>query len=132
MALGLGVYRAGDPSLKYSQPRPSAVRRCGGGFFPLGGIGLAEIAEPAFLGGPIRKFQRDLRRPAGFALDHIFHDTHGMGDSMDHGFPEITRPGFRYFGFAHGTENMRNRNQGASDEWWEASGQSPVASGGGF
>jgi hypothetical protein len=33
-----------------------------------------------------------------------------VGNSVDHGFAEITRPGFRYFGFAHGIENMPNRN----------------------
>src|ERR1700690_175475 len=68
----------------------------GGDFFPLGGIGLAEIAEPAFLEGAVREFQRDLRRPAGLRLGYIFHDAHGVGNSVDHGFAEVTRAGFRY------------------------------------
>ena len=82
----------------------------GGDFFPLGTGRLPEIAEPAFLDGTIREFQRDLRRPASLGLDHVFHNAYGAGNSVNHGFAEITRPGFRYFGFAHGIESMQNRN----------------------
>ncbi len=97
---------------------PSTFNRFAGeDFFPLGVVWLPEIAEVAFLGGAIREFQRDLRRPAGLALNYIFHDAHGAGNSVNHGFPEITFPGFRYFCFAHGTESMPNRNKVTSGEW---------------
>src|SRR5208282_2708883 len=38
----------------------------------------------------------------------------GAGNPVDHGFAKITRPGLRYFGFAHDIESMLNRNHMSS------------------
>src|SRR5208337_3963652 len=97
-----------------SRPCVKFHRSGGSDFFSLGAGRLPEITEPAFLDGAIREFQSDLRRPAGLGLDHVFHHADGAGNPVDHGFAKITRPGLRYFGFAHDIESMLNRNHMSS------------------
>ena len=86
----------------------------GGDFFPLGGIGLAEIAEPAFLEGAVREFQRDLRRPAGLRLGYIFHDAHGVGQASRF----LTETVQRLFTITGSTDAQRDQSAGASPEPW--------------
>ena len=77
-----------------------------GDFFPFGAARLPEIAELALFEGAILQLQCDLRRPPEFGFEHAVHHAHGAGNSVHHGFAEITLAGFRFFGFGHGINCM--------------------------
>ena len=110
-----------DLLIKAKRSGGGGARLRGGDFPPFGAAGLAEITEPALFERAIRQLQRDLRRPPGFGLGHAFHDAHGAGNFVDHGFAQITFTRSREFDFAHGRKRI-SRLENYKGRWFWAKG----------
>lgn len=80
----------------------------GGKLLPLVPAGIPEIAELALLDGAVFQLHHELRGPAGFGFDHVFHHADGAGEAMHHDFAKITFASGRYFSFAHASQCAGN------------------------